>query len=165
MTRPVAFDLDGLLAENKLSIIDMKEFKNLTVQQKQDLLKYPVYISLLAATDSKLDEAERMVAIKFAHTKAFSCRPLLADFCRESDLAFQNNLAQIEFLLPKDKNGREAAIQKELSNLETILSRLGKEYGAAMHHSLKTFREHVLKAHHSVIEDFILPISIPGLTE
>jgi hypothetical protein len=39
----------------------------------------------------------------------------------------------------------------------------GEEYTLAMHRSLKTFKEHVSNAHHSVIEDFVLPLSIPGL--
>lgn len=143
----------------------MKVFINLTEQQKQALLKFPVYVSLLAAADGKMDEAERMVAIKFAHTKAFSCQPLLAEFCRESEIVFEDNLIQLEAVLPKDKKSRDAAIRKELLNLETILLKLGKEYVLVMHQSMKTFKDHVLKAHHSVIEDFILPIAIPGLTD
>jgi len=143
----------------------MKVFRNLTEQQKQALLKFPAYVSLLASTGSKMDEAEKMVAIKFAHTKAFSCQPLLAEFCRESEIVFEDNLSQLDAVLPKDKKDRDAAIRKELLNLETILLKLGKEYASVMHQSMKTFKEHVLKAHHSVIEDFILPISIPGLTD
>jgi len=140
-------------------------FNELTVQQKQALVKFPAYVSFLAATDSKLDEAEKLVAIKFAHTKSFSCHPILAEFYRESETAFENNLKQIEISLPKDKKSRDLAIKKELVILEKILLKLGHEYVIAMHHSMKTFKTHVSRAHHSVIEDFILPISIPGLTD
>jgi hypothetical protein len=143
----------------------MKVFRNLTDLQKQELLKFPVYISLLASTGSQMDEAERMVAIKLAHTKAFSCQPLLAEFCRESEIVFADNLTQLEAVLPINKKERDAAIRKELLNLETILLKLGKEYVSVMHQSMKTFKEHVLKAHHSVIEDFLFPISIPGLSD
>lgn len=144
---------------------NMKVFRNLTEQQKQALLKFPAYISLLASTGSKMDEAERMVAIKFAHTKAFSCQPLLSEFCRESEIVFADNLTQLEAVLPKNKNERDVAIRIELLKLEMILLKLGKEYGSIMHQSMKTFKEHVLKAHHSVIEDFLFPISIPGLSD
>lgn len=143
----------------------MIQFNDLTVQQKQALVKFPAYVSFLAATDSKLDEAEKMAAIKFAHTKSFSCHPILAEFYRESETAFENNLMQIEISLPKDKKSRVLAIKKELVILEKILLKLGHEYVTAMHHSMKTFKYHVSRAHHSVIEDFILPISIPGLTD
>jgi hypothetical protein len=30
---------------------------------------------------------------------------------------------------------------------------------------MKSFTEHVSKAHHNVLVDFILPLSIPGLTD
>jgi hypothetical protein len=143
----------------------MIQFNDLTVQQKQALVKFPAYVSFLAATDSKLDEAEKLVAIKFAHTKSFSCHPILAEFYKESETAFENNLKQIEISLPKDKISRDLAIKKELVLLEKILLKLGHEYATALHHSMKTFRYHVSRAHHSVIEDFILPISIPGLTD
>lgn len=143
----------------------MIQFKDLTVLQKQALVKYPAYVSFLAATEIILDEAEKMVAIKFAHTKSFSCHPILSEFYRESETAFENNLIQIEISLPKDKKGRDLAIKKELLILEKILLKLGHDYVTAMHHSMKTFRNHVSRAHHSVVEDFILPISIPGLTD
>jgi hypothetical protein len=143
----------------------MKIFRNLTNQEKQALLKFPAYISLLASTGSKMDEEERMIAIKFAHTKAFSCQPLLAEFCRESDTVFADNLTQLEAVLPKNKNERDVAIRIELLKLEMILLKLGNEYGSVMHQSMKTFKEHVLKAHHSVIEDFLFPITIPGLSD
>ena len=143
----------------------MKRYSDLTDQQKQELLKFPVYISMLAASDSELDETERMVAIKFAHTRSFSCEPLLSEFCRESEIVFERYLAQLEMLLPTDKIGREATIRKELVKLEKILSKLSEEYVVVMHKSMKIFKEHVSRAHHSVIEDFILPISIPGLTD
>jgi len=143
----------------------MKEFKDLTLKQKQDLLKFPAYISLLASSDAVMDETERLVAINLAHTKAFSCQPLLEDYCKESEIIFEENLKQLEASLPKDKESRDVAIRKEMAILEKTLARLGKEYVSAMHHSLKSFKEHVLKAHHSVIIDFLIPIPVPGLTD
>jgi len=53
----------------------------------------------------------------------------------------------------------------ELLKLEKIVRRLGKEYSSTMHHSMKSFTEHVSKAHHNVLLDFIIPVSIPGLYE
>lgn len=150
---------------SNLSTNKMKQYSDLTDQQKQELLKFPVYITLLAASDSKLDDTERMVAIKFAHTRSFSCEPLLSQFCKESEIFFESNLALIEMLLPTDKKKREEAIRKEVVKLDKILSKLGEEYVLVMHKSMKIFKDHVSRAHHSVIEDFILPISIPGLTD
>ena len=143
----------------------MKSYKNLSPDQKQALVRLPVYISLLAATDNLLDEAERLSATKLAHTKSFSCEPLLAEFYREADKYFESNMIQLGRDLPKAAGTREAAILKEIRIMENILSKLGPDYALAMHRSLKTFKNHVAKAHHSVIEDFVLPIAIPGLTD
>jgi len=41
--------------------------------------------------------------------------------------------------------------------------KLGKEYAAAMYLSMKSFIEHVTKAHHNVFNDFIFPINKKGL--
>jgi len=144
----------------------MKPFKNLSIKENEALLKFPVYISLLAANgDGKLDEAEKISAIKFAHTKTFSAEPLLIEFYREVDKVFENNLAQLDKDLPIDKAGRETAIKWEIVNLEKIVLRLGKKYKSHMHQSMKSFKEHVSKAHHNVLVDFIIPLPVPGLTE
>jgi len=141
----------------------MKQYRDLTALQKNSLLRFPVYISLLATSDSKIDQEERKVAIKLAHTKAFACHSMLAEFCRESENVFETNLIQLEAILPTDKKSRDEAIRTELAKLEKLLQKLGPEYTLVMRQSMKTFKDHISMAHHSVIEDFILPIAIPGL--
>ncbi len=141
----------------------MTLFQNLSADQKRELLKLPAYIALLAAAGIKLDEEERMSAIKLAHTRSFCCEPLLAEFYHLADINFEFNINQLDQDLPKEKGKREAEIIRELHILDRIVSKLGKGYTIAMHRSLKTFKEHVAKAHHSVIEDFVFPVLIPGL--
>lgn len=80
----------------------MYPFKKLSIQENVALLKFPAYISLLAANNNyKLDETEKKSAIKFAHIKTFSCDPLLTDFYREADKVFENNIMQLDRDLPK----------------------------------------------------------------
>jgi hypothetical protein len=144
----------------------MLHFKNLSLQENEALLNFPAYISLLAANnDGILDEAEKESAIKLAHIKSFSCDPLLTEFYEETDKGFKNKIEQLDKDLPTGKLNREAAIKKELLKIEMILSKLGKDYASTMHHSMKSFKEHVSKAHHNVLVDFIFPLPIPGLTE
>lgn len=144
----------------------MEPFKNLSVQQNKALLKFPAYISLLAANnDGRLDEAEKKAAIKIAHVKTFSGDPLLAAYFREADKVFENNIGQLDNDLPKEKAGREATIKLELSKLEKIVLKLGKDYASAMHRSMKSFTVHVSKAHHNVLADFIFPMPIEGITD
>lgn len=143
----------------------MKQFNTLTKQENEALLKFPAYITLLAAdSDGVLDKAEKKEAIKLEHIKTFSADPLLAGFYKEADKVFKNNLEQIDKDLPQEKNSREAAIKNELTKLEQITSKLGEDYISVMHHSMNSFKDHVSKAHHNVLIDFIFPIPIKGLS-
>jgi hypothetical protein len=145
---------------------NMIPFKNLSIQEYEALLRFPVYISLLAASsDYKPDKIEKMAALKFAHIKTFSCDPLLAEFYKSADKVFKRNLEQLDKELPEEIDDRKAEIKKELSKIERIVLKLGKEYTSTMHRSMKSFKEHVSKAHHNVLVDFIFPVPIPGLTD
>jgi hypothetical protein len=144
----------------------MKPFKKLSLEENNALLKFPAYISLLAANnDGTLDEIQKKSAIKFAHTKTFSCDRLLTIFYKEADRVFETNIEQLDKDLPRGKENREAAIKMELLHLEKMVSRLGKKYASIIHSSMESFKTHVSKAHHNVLVDFVLPLSIPGLTE
>jgi hypothetical protein len=143
----------------------MKPFKELTESQNKELLKLPCFISLLAANnDNKLDAKERQAIIKFSHIKTYSCNPLLFSFYRESDKYFENNMMRIYKDLPLEKLAREAAINKELFILENLVLKLEEEYVSAIHSSMNSFKEHVLRAHHNILADFIFPIPIKGLS-
>lgn len=144
----------------------MMPFKNISAQENQALLKFPAYVSLLAAdSDGKLDEAEKKLAIKLSHIKTYSCDPLLTEFYKEADIVFEKNIDELDKDLPAIKVQREETIRKELINLEEIVLKLGEEYVSVMHHSMKSFKEHVSKAHHSVLIDFIFPLPIKGITD
>ncbi len=143
----------------------MKQFSTLTKEDREALLKFPAYITLLAAnSDGLLDKAEKKEAIKLEHIKTFSADPLLAEFYREADKVFRNNLEHLDKNLPQEKDRRETAIKNELMKLEKIVSKLGEDYTSAMHRSMKSFKDHVSKAHHNVLIDFIFPIPIKGLS-
>lgn len=144
----------------------MKPFTNLTEAEYEMLLKFPAYVSLLAANrDGVLDDAEKKSAIKFAHIKTYSCDPLLIDFYAEVDKRFEGDIVQLDNELPKGKENRDKAIRNELLNLELILIKTGEEYFTAMHQSMRSFKEHVSKAHHNVLVDFVFPLPIEGLRE
>jgi hypothetical protein len=143
----------------------MKEFKNLGANEKSMLMKFPAYISLLAAnSDGTMDKTEKEEAIKFTHIKTFSCTPLLAPYYKEAEKMFLTNIEELDNLLPKERTQRELAIKKELPKLEPILKKLGNDYASAMHTSMKSYTKHVSKAHNNVLEAFLIPFYIKGLT-
>lgn len=141
----------------------MKPFKNLTEQEYKMLLKFPVYISLLAANrDGKFDNAEKKSAIKFAHIKTFTCNPLLIDFYEEVDKVFESNIVELDHELPNGKENRDAAIRSELLKLESIVSKSGEVYSNTMFESMRSFKDHVSQAHHNILVDFVFPLPIKG---
>ena len=144
----------------------MKLYENLNSAEKEMLLKFPAYISLLAANaDGKMDDAEKKEAIKLTHIKTYSSGPELSTFYKDAEIVFQKNINQLDQQLPKDKNAREAAINVELEKLKAILCKLGKEYSRHMKKSMQSYTHHVSKAHNNVIESFLIPIHIDGLTD
>ncbi len=144
----------------------MKQFNNLSKQEKEELLKFPAYISLLAAnSDGQLDKSEEKSAIKFSHIKTFSSDPLLTEFYKEADRVFKTNIEEIDKALPDEMKKREVVIKTELLNLDKIVLKLRQEYASIMHRSMKSFKDHVSKAHHNVLIDFIFPMPIKGLSD
>jgi len=141
-------------------------FKNISAKEKNILLKYPAYISLLASnSDGCLDDAEIHSATELAYIKTFSSNPLLDEFYTDAYAVFEMNLIELNRNLPKGKDDREVNIKKELACIEKIVLKIGKNYASALHRSMESFKEHVEKAHRSPLVDFIFPIPIPGLTD
>jgi hypothetical protein len=144
----------------------MNPFKNLSPKENKLLLKFPAYISMLAISyDDKLDDDKKKSAIKSGHIKNYFSDPLLSEFYKEAYITFQENIEKLDKDLPREKDRREAAIIKELCNLEKIVMKLERDYSSAMSHSMKSFKSHVSKACHDVLLDFVFPIPIPILTE
>ncbi|ABG57700.1 hypothetical protein [Cytophaga hutchinsonii] len=144
----------------------MSIFQNISEYEKNALLNYPAYISLLAANkDGVLDDAERKAAVELYRTKTFASDELLEEFYSEQDVVFEKNLLEIDKRLPKEKEKRESVIKTELIYISNVLSKLDEKYSNAMNKSMEAFKEHVSKAHHSILVNFILPIPIAGLSD
>ncbi|EOR96662.1 hypothetical protein ADIARSV_0085 [Arcticibacter svalbardensis MN12-7] len=144
----------------------MDPYKELSEEDQKTLLKFPVYISLLAANaNGEMDKAEKNTAIQFDHIKPYTADPLLLGFYAKADQVFQSNLEEIDNELPKGKLQRDVAIKAELKKIKEILKKFSPAYANAMHKSMKSFKEHISEAHHNVLEDFLFPIPIKGLTD
>jgi len=144
----------------------MNTYNNLPETQKAQLRRFPAYITLLAASyhDHGMDEKEKQTAIEFTHVKSFKSEPLLIDFYNDVEKDFEQTLTLLNSQLPQAKKEREVAIKAELDKIEAILIKLGSEYSAELHKSMESYREHVEHSHHSMLEYFIFPIPIKGLT-
>lgn len=142
----------------------MQHFKELPQTDREKLLQFPAYLTLLAANNVSLEKSEKQEAQKFAHIKTFTSHPLLRDFYEEVDSRFKSDLEKLDAELPKDKDQREQTIRKRLVEIEMVLGKLSEEYSLIMHKSMQSFKEHISRAHHNVLESFVFPVPIKGLT-
>src|SRR4051812_29812382 len=110
---------------------------SLTYAEWEQLYKLPAYISLLAANhDGGIDKAEKKAAIKLSHIKTYSCNPLLTSFYDEADKVFEQNIAELDKILPRERTAREQAIKEEVTKLNNIVAKMGPEYASAMQQSM-----------------------------
>jgi hypothetical protein len=141
-------------------------FEDLPKEDRNQLLKFPVYVSLLACLrDSGMDATEKRSAVRLTHVKTFASPFRLLDFYRQAETCFEDNLKNLENELPKDRAQRETAIHRELEKLEAILKKLSPGYAAELHESLRSYARYVSHAHNNVLEYFIFPMPIKGLSD
>jgi hypothetical protein len=144
----------------------MRSFDDLNTAEKDLLLKFPVYVSMLAAEkNDHLDKIEKRTAIQFCHIKTFTCDPLLSQFYREAEKKFETNINEVDSTLPTDKAEREEIITNELAKIERILLKLGTDYALVMRQSMTSFKNHVSRAHRNILEYFVFPLPINGITD
>ena len=144
----------------------MKSFDGLNQSEKDLLLKFPVYVSMLAAEkNDHLDKIEKRTAIHFCHIKTFTCDPLLSKFYQEAEKNFEANISELDSALPINKADREEMILKDLAKIENILLKLGTDYALVMHRSMRSFKNHVSRAHRNILEYFVFPLPINGITD
>ena len=144
----------------------MTTYHELPENEKELLLKFPAYVSLLAANyhNNGMDAEEKKSAIDFSHIKTFSVNPILKEFFEDVDKQFEHTINKLNDELPRNKKDREVIIRNELDKIEKILYKTDAEYSNALHESMKAYKEHVAHAHHSLMEYLIFPIPIKGLT-
>jgi hypothetical protein len=143
---------------DKTFLYNMNELEVLNQEERDQLLKAPAYISLLAANaDGKMDEEEKKAAMEISHIKTFSSPPYLKPFYAQVEKNFSSDLDSLNSTLPKDKQEREAFISSELDRIRVITQRLDKDFAAALLKSFKGYISHVSRSHWNVLASFIDP--------
>jgi hypothetical protein len=100
-----------------------------------------------------LDKIEKRRALQFCHIKTFTCDPLLSQVlpARPKKISKQISMNLIS-ALPSDKAEREEIITNELAKIESILLKLGTDYALVMNRSMRSFKNHVSRAHRNILE-------------
>src|SRR6185436_18212971 len=113
----------------------MTTYHDLPENEKQELLKFPAYVSLLAANyhSNGIDAEEKKSAVDFSHIKTYSSNPLLREFFEDVEKNFEQTITSLNEQLPKKKKERELAIRDELDKIEKILMKTDSEYSNLLH--------------------------------
>lgn len=144
----------------------IKQFEKLTNEERELLYKTPILVSVLASCSfNEVNKSQKAYAIKLAHLKTFTAIPLLLPYYIEVEKIFKDQFeAAIKKYFPFDE-AKRSILKKEIERVTIIISKLDKRYAYALHKSLDGYARHVKKAAHSIFQDFIFPIPIPGLTD
>ena len=141
-------------------------FNQLTGEHQELLTKAPVFVSLLAAGKyDGISKQEKKEAVGLAHIRSFASDPLLREYYEEVDKDFRRNLETLDKQLPKDFDKRKEVIRSKLEDVSIILERMDPAFTKALKKSLKTFADHVSEADKNVMEYFLFPLDIKGITE
>jgi hypothetical protein len=144
----------------------IKQFENLLPSEAHILLKAPALISVYAACSLRgVNPAQKTDAVKLAHLKTFTAHPTLIPFYREVENNFKDEFEEAaKMYMPFDDEQMDRLKQK-IERIKFIVRKLEPEYAKLLLRSFEKYERHVRRAAHSVVEDFIFPIPIPGLSD
>lgn len=144
----------------------LPEFKRLTDEERELLMKAPALVSVLASCSyNEVNQTKKRDAIKLAHLKTFTADPTLLPYYREVEKNFIDNFeTTVEQYFPFDEVRRQQLIA-EIEQVNKIIEKLDSHYAHILRKSLHKYANHVKNSTHSVFQDFLIPIYISGLND
>lgn len=144
----------------------IKQFEKLTKEEATLLFKAPALVSVLAASGNhQINEKEKADAIKLSHIKEFSADPMLLNYYSEVEKNFETDFETIVKKYVPFNDTQRNLLKEEINVLNKTISLLEPEFANMLHRSLTRYAQHVKKAERSIVEDFIFPFPINGLTD
>ncbi len=137
----------------------------LTKPERELLYKAPVLVSVLAAsTYNKINVDQKAEALKLAHLKTFTARAELISFYKVVEKNFKKDFEDLEKqFYPFDKPNREA-LRNEIGKVNTIINKMDKPVAEILHMSLNKYATHIKRSGIGILDDFVFPLPIKGLT-
>jgi hypothetical protein len=128
------------------------EFEPLREDEREVILKAPVYVAILiAGADGKIDKTERKEAIEVARNKQSRSREQLSELYKLVGADFESNFTKLEAELPSGTEERITAITTELRKLNFILPKMNKNFAVKFHASLKDLAKKIAEASGGVL--------------
>jgi hypothetical protein len=144
----------------------IEEFEELSAEEREILYKAPVLVSVLAScSGDAVNDLQKADAIALAHLKTYTADPLLLDYYKEVERVFKQQFESTVKKYTPFGDLQRAALKQEMSKTNRVIGKLDKKFAYRLHRSLEKYGTHVKRADHSIFEDFLFPIPIPGLTD
>jgi len=144
----------------------IRQFARLTSEEQELLLKAPALVSVLTACSyNEVNQARKADAVKLSHLKTYTADPMLRDYYKEVEKDFKEQFEAIaEAYYPFDTQKRNE-LRHQIDLVNQVIGKLNSAYATRLHKSLEKYANHVKKSTHSIFQDFIFPVAIPGLSE
>lgn len=135
------------------------QFKKLTGDEQQQLLKAPILLSVLAScSENEINKVQKAAAIKLAHIKTFTAMEELIPYYLEVEKIFKDQFDVIAEKYYPFNQEKRAELKREIKKTQDILEKLEPGFSGPLSKSLERYASHVKRATHSVFQDIIFPI-------
>ena len=130
----------------------IEEFKNLSEEEIETMLKVPVLVSILiAGADGNIDKSEIKQAVSLSKIKQTKAREDLIEFYQEAGRDFEDKMKIMISQLPADATERNPIIISELEKVNKIFPKLDPKFSEEFYVSVKDMAKKIAEASGGVL--------------
>lgn len=128
------------------------EFKNLSEEEIETMLKVPVLVSILiAGADGTIDKSEIKQAVSLSKIKQTKAREDLIEFYKEAGRDFEDKMKIMITQLPAESSERNPVIIGELEKVNNIFPKLDPKFSEEFYFSIKDMAKKIAEASGGVL--------------
>ncbi|UII20120.1 hypothetical protein [Fulvivirga ligni] len=125
----------------------IEEFKNLSAEETDLMLKVPVLVSILiAGADNNIDKSEIREAVNLSKIKLVKAREDLVSYYKIVGQDFEDKVKVMINQLPSGVESRTAEIVKELQKVNAILPKLDTRFALEFYESIRDMAKKIAEA-------------------
>lgn len=130
----------------------IEEFKDLSDEEIEVMLKVPVLVSILiAGADGTIDKSEIREAVTLSKLKQTKAREDLIEYYREAGKDFEDKMKVMIAQLPADATERNPIIIDELKKVNKVLPKLSQNFAEEFYASIKDMAKKIAEASGGVL--------------
>ena len=142
------------------------QFNELTNPEQELLIKAPAIASVLAAEwDDEISVLEKADAVKLTHIKTYTGDPALREYFKLVEGSFLKNFEEAAKQYTPFDAEKKKALEIEMAAINAVILKLDRPFARKLHASLMNYAKHVKHAGKSILDTFVFPIPIKGLSD